>query len=118
VAESYVAWLEADRDVKGETLVLDLMLERPGRKTFRNLVEPRDMWHGPQPFGFAAFDFRSGAKPIFSQTVRLLPIKGTNRALLVTVLNAKLGPTGTWSGGTLVLGLQVLGSKRSISNGS
>ena len=88
---SYSVSLSPERDVKGRPVVLDLSLSRADSPIgSRNLLEPKGNWHGAEPFGFAAREFRHGLKSSVFGSRREIPIQDTQRVLLVSIRSSQI----------------------------
>lgn len=93
----YVATLTPEPDVNGDIGSLDLDLDRPGRRGARSLLWPPGMWHGMQPFYFAAADLAKRRGGVIYPNPRSIPISGTRERLEVRVIDARVHPTGRYS---------------------
>lgn len=81
----YVAFLEPWRDVRGNVVVVDLVLADPRRRD-DNLLDPFRGGHGLNWHHFAALDLAGGAaRSAYGGPVRHLSIRGTRSLLAVAI---------------------------------
>jgi hypothetical protein len=109
IGDGYRARIQADRGVQ-DIPVLVLSLTHRGRT--QNLLEPSGNWHGTEPFTFLVSDFAHRESAIYSPSRRLLQVAGTDQLLEVRVVEANVGPQGSWKDGRLGLSLSLRPASR------
>lgn len=87
----YRVELAVDRDVNGREGVVLLVLLRPGGG--ENLLTPFGVFHGLQPYHFAALDLVRGPDRSAYGRVRALPIRRTATRLAVRIVEAQTRPS-------------------------
>jgi hypothetical protein len=74
-------------DVGNHLVVIDLVLARSDKKAStneRNLLEPKGMWHGYEPFIFAAHDYVKGAQKSIYGATRVMRLQDLGMEMRVT----------------------------------
>ena len=93
---TYRLSLIPDFDIGKHVVVLELVLQRRGRKRDdSNLLDPTGKLHGYQPYSFAASDFARGAQNSIYGDLRVIDLHQLGMELRVKVTGVNVEPTPT-----------------------
>ena len=87
--------LVPDSDIGKHVMVMDLVLARSNKKVsayYGNLFEPKGMWHGYEPFIFAAHDYVRGAQKSIYGATRVMRLQDLGTEMRVKVVAVHVVP--------------------------
>jgi len=98
----YRLLLVPELDTQRHVIVLDLVLRRAGESANSlNLLEPKENWHGSQPFSFAALDFVHGAESSPRVNTRVIDVPSLGIQLEIKVAGVDVVPISSESSSKL-----------------
>jgi hypothetical protein len=91
---TYELSLVADPNIDGRVEDLELVLRQPrvAMTGYPNLLAPRSMWHGYQPFFFAGSDYAHGVRRSIYGETRTIDVPRLGMRFLITVPSVHVAP--------------------------